>query len=311
MAQGAVSSATIRELNRQFSGLFQDAYKATPTYTDQLAFRASSSTSENVYGFMADLDNMEEFVGPRTLQRIGAHSYTLKNKKFQASIAVSADDIKDDNLGVYSPRAARLGEVARRHPWQLLIDVLLANPTGYDGVAFFSDSHLVDPQNPAKGGTGQDNLLASTALTKANMFAARRQMMRFKSESGTPMGVIGDTIMVPPELEETALEITQAKTINVVSGSNTAASAPENVASTLGIRVIVEPRLTATGDWYLFHTGSMIKPFVYQVREEPTLVQKTDTSSDHVHMLDEFVWSVTGRYNVGVGPWFYAIKCTA
>lgn len=310
MAQGAVSSATIRELNRQFSGLFQDAYKATPTYTDQLAFRASSSTSENVYGFMADLDNMEEFVGPRTLQRIGAHSYTLKNKKFQASIAVSADDIKDDNLGVYSPRAARLGEVARRHPWQLLIDVLLANPTGYDGVSFFNDAHPVDAQNPAEGTTDQGNLLTSTSLTKANVFQARRRMMRFKSESGTPMGIIGDTLMVAPEQEETVLEIAKAATINVVSGSNTAASAPVNVAATLGLNVIVEPRL-ADGTWYMFHTKSIIKPFVYQVREEPTLVQKTDASSDHVHMLDEYVWSVTGRYNVGVGPWFHAIKCTA
>lgn len=305
---GAVSPARIRQLNAQFSGLFQDAYKATPTYLDVFATRVSSSTSENVYGLMADLDDMREFVGPRVIERLAASSYTLRNKEWEKTIGVRRRDILDDNIGTYSPRFARLGEVAARHPWRLLVDVLLANPTGYDGVALFSASHPID-QNASVPGS-QSNLLTSRALNLDNLFAARAAMRGFKSESGTPMGVIGDTLLVHPDREQVALEITSMPSIAKVFGSNTAAAAPGNIGSQLGIKVVVEPRLTSSSEWYLFHTGSAIKPFIFQEREAVTITQKTSDSDDNVFDRNEYVWGTYACYNVGVGPWFYSLKCT-
>jgi phage major head subunit gpT-like protein len=304
----AVSPARLRQLNAQFSGLFQDAYKSTPTYLDQLATRVSSSTTENVYGFMADLDDMREWIGPRVVERIAANGYTLRNKEFEKTIGVRARDIKDDNIGVYGPRFARLGEVAARHPWRLLVDVLLANSTCYDGKAFFATDHPVDPNDASPG--SQSNLLSSKALNLDNLFAARSAMRQFKSESGTPMGVIGDTLVVHPDREQIALEITSMPSISKVFGSNTAAAAPGNIGAQLGMRVIVEPRLTSSSDWYLFSTMSAIKPFIFQEREGLSITQKTAETDDNVFDRNEYVWGAYACYNVGYGPWFQAIKCT-
>ncbi|MBN8107755.1 Mu-like prophage major head subunit gpT family protein [Vibrio vulnificus] len=56
--------------------------------------------------------------------------------------------------------------------------------------------------------------------------------------------------------------------------------------------------------WFLLDTSRPLKPLIYQRRKDYNLTNKTDASnSDHVYMLDEFLYGVDARGNWGFGFW--------
>ena len=64
--------------------------------------------------------------------------------------------------------------------------------------------------------------------------------------------------------------------------------------------------------WFLLDTGRPLKPLIYQKRKDYNLTNKTDASnSDHVYMLDEFLYGVDARGNWGFGFWQQAFASKA
>ncbi|MCR9935269.1 Mu-like prophage major head subunit gpT family protein [Vibrio antiquarius] len=56
--------------------------------------------------------------------------------------------------------------------------------------------------------------------------------------------------------------------------------------------------------WFLLDTTRPLKPLIYQQRKDYNLNNKTDASnSDHVYMMDEFLYGVDARGNWGFGFW--------
>ncbi|MFZ3487278.1 Mu-like prophage major head subunit gpT family protein [Vibrio harveyi] len=56
--------------------------------------------------------------------------------------------------------------------------------------------------------------------------------------------------------------------------------------------------------WFLLDTSRPLKPMIYQRRKDYNLTNKTDAAdSDHVYMLDEFLYGVDARGNWGFGFW--------
>lgn len=64
--------------------------------------------------------------------------------------------------------------------------------------------------------------------------------------------------------------------------------------------------------WFLLDTTRPLKPLIYQQRKDYNLNNKTDASnSDHVYMMDEFVYGVDARGNWGFGFWQQAFASKA
>lgn len=64
--------------------------------------------------------------------------------------------------------------------------------------------------------------------------------------------------------------------------------------------------------WYLLDTSRPLKPFIYQQRKDYKLTNKTDAAnSDHVYMLDEFLYGIDARGNWGYGFWQQAFASKA
>lgn len=313
MAMTTVTPATIKTLQSTFNGLFWQGHQNAPTWYPRLVTEVPSSSKENTYGWMKRLDSMREFVGSRVLESLAAHSYTLANKKWEKTVAVDAADIEDDNLGVYNPVVQELGEVSALHPQNLLV-TLIENTTDlcHDGQAFFAAAHPVDPYESGKG--TQANLLTSTAFTEANFFAARKAFAQLKDEGGRMMGLLPDLVVVPQALEQTARKVLLADTAIQTAGTagtDLAATAPTNIARGLADLLVV-PQLTSDTTWYAFVTKKVIRPFVYQMRKPLSFTSKTSgASSDYVWENDSYAWSADARYNVGFGPWWLGMKCTA
>ena len=64
--------------------------------------------------------------------------------------------------------------------------------------------------------------------------------------------------------------------------------------------------------WFLLDTSRPLKPLIYQQRKDYNLNNKTDASnSDHVYMMDEFLYGVDARGNWGFGFWQQAFASKA
>ena len=75
---------------------------------------------------------------------------------------------------------------------------------GADGVGLCSTAH---PYGPNKTGSTQSNEF-TLALTKPNVATIREAMMAFTDDNGNKVAVMPNALIVPPALEDDALEIT-------------------------------------------------------------------------------------------------------
>lgn len=64
--------------------------------------------------------------------------------------------------------------------------------------------------------------------------------------------------------------------------------------------------------WYLMDTTRPLKPLIFQERQQPRFIAKTDPrTSDHLFMNDELVFGVDARWNAGFGFWQFAFASNA
>jgi phage major head subunit gpT-like protein len=305
MSLNAVTPAIIRALNTTFQGTFRNAYQSAPSIVPDVTTPVPSSSKSNTYGWMKKIPQMRKWVGERVIHGLSSHGYAIENEDYELTLGVDRNDFADDNLGQYDPLMRMLGENAAMHPQRLLIDLLnnghLSTATCFDGQNFFDTDHPVSAENAALG--TQSNYQTSQTLSTTSLFAMRAVMAAFKGDDNVPMGITANILLVPPALEKLALETVVALTVSTGGA---------NVAATLGMRVIVVPELggDATKDktWYLLDTTKVLRPFIHQMREPTKLVSMTDVTDTNVFMHKEFIWGVDGRYALGYGPWFLAMK---
>jgi phage major head subunit gpT-like protein len=300
-----LSPQVIRRLHTTFLTLFRQGYGLGQgqAWLDRLVTSVPSSTSQNDYGWMASLPKMREWLGPRQIQNLLAQSYTLKNRTFESTVAVKREDIEDDNLGVYDPLVQEFGRQTALHPQDLVIELMQNGHslTCYDGQYFFDNDHPVNPKNAALG-TQINYVSTGCALSAANYRVRRAAMMSFKDESGRPIGVNPNLLVVPPALEGTGKQIVKA--------DRDAAGASNVDQGTADLLVI--PELSgADTTWFLFDTNRIIKPFVFQRRRSPAFVQKTAINEDNVFFDNELVFGADCRDNAGFALWFLGSKHVA
>jgi len=168
-----ISAANLTALFTTFDTSFQRAFEKAPSYYDKLATVARSASRQSFYPWMGRTTHFREWVGDRVLQAIEAHGYTLVNRKFEDSVAISRDDLEDDTYGVYTPIIEQLGWDTAAFPNLLTFGMMKAAATNtavtypgitipvpicYDGLNFFSASHPVGPMNEASDDTTAANI---------------------------------------------------------------------------------------------------------------------------------------------------------
>jgi phage major head subunit gpT-like protein len=140
-----INATNLNKIRTGFTSLFNTAFLAVKPQWSQIAMLVNSTGKEQKYGWLGQSTKFREWLGDRVVQNLKEWDFSIKNKKFENTIAVAADDIKDDNLGVYSPMFQMLGHDAATHPDQLVFDLLVAGFAGlcYDGQYFFDTDHPV------------------------------------------------------------------------------------------------------------------------------------------------------------------------
>jgi phage major head subunit gpT-like protein len=155
-----VNRANLNDMFRGFQTLFQNAFDGAPSQWNQVAMQVPSTTSEEKYAWLGMVTRFREWLGDRVIQNLMAYDFTIKNKSWENTVAVSRDDIEDDKYGVYAPLFSQLGMDAKQHPDELVFALLADGfaSLGYDGQFFFDTDHPV---------LGVDGAVTSVANTEA------------------------------------------------------------------------------------------------------------------------------------------------
>ncbi|MEL6888372.1 MAG: Mu-like prophage major head subunit gpT family protein [Pseudomonadota bacterium] len=140
-----ITTPNLVALRSGFSARFQGGLDQVESQYNQIATVVPSTTGENTYGWLGQVPNMREWIGPRVLQAIMEHEYTIKNRDFELTIPVKRNHIKDDNLGIYSPLFTEMGRATGAHPDQMCFGALEGgfDQLCYDGQNFFDTDHPV------------------------------------------------------------------------------------------------------------------------------------------------------------------------
>jgi phage major head subunit gpT-like protein len=305
-----VNSDFLTGLLTNFRAIFQNDFAAASAtaFWPNLAMNVNSQGQIESYNWFGTAPKMRDVTHDGvTLQGLSKYNFTITNALYKAGLEVERTALEDDKLGLIMPRVRGLGPEAARHPGELILSLFEQNPTAYDSVAFFAGTH-------SDGDSGTiDNLGAGTGITvaqfQADLASARAAMNRFKDDRGRPMMLKPNTIVIPPELNQVAF---QALNFDLGAGKVDAIppSGEGGMWSKNGYTVIENPYLTDVTDWYALAVGSgeHEKPFVFQDRVKPQLEGITSANSESGVLLDKFVYTVRGRYAVGVADYRRAYK---
>lgn len=298
---GIVNAETLVSLQSTFRVLFLLTFGDVAPKWPLIAMEAPSENAAEKYQWLGDVPGMKEWVDTKALEQLRGFDFTISNKDWEATLQVDRNHIEDDQLGMYKPRIMELATEAKRHPDELVSNLIKngAATLCYDGQFFFDTDHV-------EGASGsQSNKLTGTGTTVAQVTAdfraARAAMWKYKNDQGKPWlrGEPKFLVVCPPDLQGVFEELLNATTIanttNVLKGA---------------ADLWVNPYLSDVNDWVLAHVGAPIKPFIHQVRKRPDFVALDQPTAENVFLRKKFLYGVEGRYNAGYGLWQYAVLTT-
>ncbi|ANV98564.1 head protein [Helicobacter enhydrae] len=284
-----LDASFMENVSKGFSKVFNESLVKQNDDYKKISLEVLSNTIVTDYAWIADLPSMKEWVGERTLKELSAHNYTIKKKDWEATIKIHRDNLIYDNLGIVKPQIQSLAESVSMHYNQLIFKLLEDNGDCFDGKKFFATDHAVGSQSFGNKGT--------KVLSAESFLEARKEMRSLVNSHGTPLGIRPNLLVVPPELEATALKILKAQTIE---GSS-------NI--TYGMcELLVCDHLSNDKAWYLFDTSRSVKPFILQVNKKPEFVALDKPNSDRNFMSKEILYGVDTEDNAGYGMWQLAYK---
>ena len=138
-----VNAANLDALFVGFKTSFNQGFAGALSVYKQVAMVVPSSTAEENYGWLGQFPSVREWMGPRHVKNLMAHSYVVKNKRFESTISVPRDSIEDDRVGVFKSPMEELGRATGEHADQLVFGLLKAGFTEpcYDKQSFFDADH--------------------------------------------------------------------------------------------------------------------------------------------------------------------------
>lgn len=272
-----INEQTLSLTFKGFQTIYGEHLLQGETHWDKIAMTIPSTGRSETYAWLGGFPQLREWIGPRHVNSLSAHGFTIENRKFESTIALKRDDLADDRLGVFRPIIAEMGVQARNHPEHLIFELLAKGfeTECFDGQPFFDADHpvkdadgtvqsvsniqagsstpwfLLDtsralrpiiwqeregyefqsmdrPENPhvfkndeylygvrarvnAGFGLWQLAFGSKAALNRTNYAAARAAMMGYRADGGRILGVKPSLLVVPPALEDAALQLLNAE----------------------------------------------------------------------------------------------------
>lgn len=317
MGAGEYLKVTSREvLGLIFAALESDDMM---DWVSDCSLESPSNQASEEYGWLGQVPQMREWKGPRVIKKLSESSYTLRNKKYEATLGFKKDDMVREKLGQINARIAEFASRGNSHWAKLMSDLIIANGNGYDGNAFFYASH-------SEGDSGTlSNELTKTDYTaldftttgkptaiemSAAILAVIGHFYTYKDDQGEPINEFAKRFrVVCPTVDYwTAARAAVSKELLATSAGGAVSNTL--LGKDLQIDVSLNNRLNQTSYtqyFYVFRTDAPIKPFIRQ-QEGGVDQQSLDENSDHYFKNDELLFGLKTNRAAGYGLWQYAIR---
>ncbi len=297
------NASQLQALFTMFDLRYQSAFASTPTYADKLAMTIQCTTEVLRLPWIGKLPVMREWVGDREVQNAFSKFYDITPKLFESTFGLNKSKIDDDQWGLFASQILpQMAAQTKRWPDYRLIEVIQGNGLWSDGLPFFDGSHPVNVDKPELS-TYANDYASGKPLNHDNYAFVRMAMMAQIGEDGKSMGVMPDLLIVPPQLEQTALLLIKASQIapSAFGNMDDQVGAITNVYQN-SAQVLVIPELANEADvWYLADTSKPIKPFVWALREAPSFAMRVDPRDPVVFDRNEYLFGSRARGEAGFG----------
>lgn len=287
-----VNKSTLEGVFKGFRAI-ADAELAKPDAfsVDAFVMDVPTDTITESYNWLDGIPAVREWVGDRFVKDLYAHNYDVSNVPYEGTIGVKRRDIEADRIGIYAPQVKMLAQRAKQHKARLFSALLSAA----DSTVCFDGQYLIDTDHPLSGSSSTFSNKGTSALSLDTLETAIYSLAERDDAQGEPLGISGDTLMVPPRLRHTAMKLCYSV------GEPGSSDNDINTIKTLGIDVVVNPWLTETDWWFLFDSKFPVQPIIYQHRKEPEFVSVTDINDSTVFSRGEFYFGVDMDHAMAAG----------
>lgn len=144
-----INAANLDDLRVGYSTAYQSGVDQAASQFTTITTEVRSAVKEQKYGWLGKIPNVREWIGPRAVQNLEQHDYSIKEKAWELTIAVDRDDIETDNIGIYGPMFTEMGRSTGAKKDLLCFDLLKNGWANlcYDGQNYFDTDHPVLDEN--------------------------------------------------------------------------------------------------------------------------------------------------------------------
>jgi phage major head subunit gpT-like protein len=241
-----------------------------------------------------------ESIGRPNIQEFIEKTIAVKPKTWDIVVRLSYNAVQDDQTGSLLRKAQGAGVNFQRHINSQVFKVLNGGDGTtyglcYDGQEFFDSDHK---DKGATYQTNQDNEFA-LALSNDNFTTVRIAASKVKDDQGQFSGYNYDLLVIPPDLEKKAAQITMNR--------EEAGTANRDINPYSGkTDYVVSPELDSTA-WHLIASNESVKPLLLVMRQNPFLQEAWFAPLEG----DEggyYYFKFMARYNVYFGDWRLAFQ---
>jgi phage major head subunit gpT-like protein len=270
--------------------IFMDEYGLPEGHKDNLFGMEKSNKSVEYdlgIGGMGDLEEFDGTIPYDDFKQQFRVSYT--HREWVKGIKIERKLVDDDLYSIINKRPASLALIAKRtqekHASSVFNNAFNTSVfAGGDGLALCDGLHTRIGTTTTQSNTG------TTALSATAVEATRLLMRGFTDETDNLLIAKGDTLLVPPSLEETAWEI-----VNATGKMDTADNNPNFNKGKY--KVIVWDYLSDSNNWFMLDQR-MSKMFLKWFNRIPTEFNKDKDFDTYIAK-----WSVYTRYSYGFSDW--------
>lgn len=307
--------------NRAVIGRFFNRLEAAieASWFPSIVAQFDSDQAREDYPFLGSAPAMREWVGGRHAKAFSQNIITIENRHYEATLDVSADDLRRDKTGQIMTRIIELADRAATHPQRLITDLIENGHAArcYDGAYFFSSAHVErDNITPQSNDLTIDTTTLGVPLTELGTPAAPsdRTLAAALSRVISTIKSIRDDQNEPMN-ENASRFLVMVPTSYLPALANIHRPVYPDFSPNLlralkyDIRWEMNPRLTWTDKFAVFRTDGGVKPFLHQVETMVELKAKA-AGSEYEFNEARHAYGVDQAHNVGYGYWQSACRVT-
>ena len=244
------------------------------------------------FPFLEAFAFMREWIGSRKVKNLASKKLTLTERAFEDTLGIPMRDIETDNWQQYGTIFGQMGQAGEQLWDRLAVEALTGAGNWIDDKAFFLST--ASGSGARKYGKSVIVNKTTSALTAVTFGAARTTMMSYADHQGESLGVVPDTLMVGPALEDTAWDIL----VNDFAYDATDKVQIKNKNKGRA-KLVVNKRLVGdyANHWYLMDCSGEIKPVILQQSKLAKLTRMDNETDANVFQNGEALYGTDAYGN--------------